>query len=61
MQSSSAIALVVYPEAIQKSISFSLFVKRDMAGAIMMLASIARWSAIFGVGSDDDEGMAASG
>lgn len=28
-----------------------------MAGAIMMLASMARWSAIFGVGrSDDDEG-----
>jgi heat shock protein HtpX len=28
-----------------------------MAGAIMMLASIARWSAIFGFGGDDDEGM----
>jgi heat shock protein HtpX len=27
-----------------------------MAGAIMMLASMARWSAIFGVGRDDDEG-----
>jgi heat shock protein HtpX len=28
-----------------------------MAGAIMMLASLARWSAIFGFGGDDDEGM----
>jgi len=28
-----------------------------MAGAIMMLASIARWSAIFGFGGDDNEGM----
>ena len=27
-----------------------------MAGAIMLLASMARWSAIFGGGSDDDEG-----
>jgi heat shock protein HtpX len=27
-----------------------------MAGAIMMLASMARWSAIFGIGRDDDEG-----
>ena len=27
-----------------------------MAGAIMILASMARWSAIFGGGSDDDEG-----
>lgn len=27
-----------------------------MAGAIMMLASMARWSAVFGVGRDDDEG-----
>lgn len=27
-----------------------------MAGAIMMLASMARWSAILGVGRDDDEG-----
>jgi heat shock protein HtpX len=32
-----------------------------MAGAIMMLASIARWSAIFGGGSDDDEGMSGFG
>ena len=32
-----------------------------MAGAIMMLASIARWSAIFGVGSDDNEGMGGFG
>jgi heat shock protein HtpX len=28
-----------------------------MAGAIMMVASIARWSAIFGFGGDDNEGM----
>ena len=28
-----------------------------MAGAIMMLASLARWSAIFGYGGDDNEGM----
>jgi len=27
-----------------------------LAGAIMILASIARWSAIFGFGGDDDEG-----
>ena len=27
-----------------------------MAGAIMLLASMARWSAIFGGGNDDDEG-----
>ena len=32
-----------------------------MAGAIMMLASIARWSAIFGVGSDDNEGLGGFG
>ncbi len=32
-----------------------------MAGAIMMLASIARWSAIFGGKSDDDEGMGGFG
>jgi heat shock protein HtpX len=32
-----------------------------MAGAIMMLASIARWSAIFGFGSDDNEGMGGFG
>lgn len=32
-----------------------------MAGAIMMLASIARWSAIFGGMSDDDEGMGGFG
>ncbi len=32
-----------------------------MAGAIMMLASIARWSAIFGAGSDDEEGMSGLG
>jgi heat shock protein HtpX len=32
-----------------------------MAGAIMMLASIARWSAIFGGGSDDSEGMGGFG
>jgi heat shock protein HtpX len=32
-----------------------------MAGAIMMLASIARWSAIFGGGSDDNEGMGGFG
>jgi heat shock protein HtpX len=32
-----------------------------MAGAIMMLASIARWSAIFGVGRDDNEGMGGFG
>ena len=32
-----------------------------MAGAIMMLASIARWSAIFGVGSDNNEGMGGFG
>jgi len=32
-----------------------------MAGAIMMLASMARWSAIFGGGSDDDEGMGGFG
>jgi heat shock protein HtpX len=27
-----------------------------MAGAIMMLASMARWAAIFGIGRDDEEG-----
>ncbi len=27
-----------------------------MAGAIMMIASMARWAAIFGIGGDDDEG-----
>jgi len=27
-----------------------------LAGAIMMLASMARWAAIFGIGGDDDEG-----
>jgi heat shock protein HtpX len=32
-----------------------------MAGAIMMLASIARWSAIFGFGGDDNEGMGGFG
>jgi heat shock protein HtpX len=32
-----------------------------MAGAIMMLASIARWSAIFGGRSDDEEGMGGLG
>jgi heat shock protein HtpX len=32
-----------------------------MAGAIMMLASIARWSAIFGLGSDNNEGMGGFG
>ncbi|HAY38187.1 MAG TPA: protease HtpX, partial [Desulfobacteraceae bacterium] len=32
-----------------------------MAGAIMMLASIARWSAIFGGGSDDNKGMGGFG
>ena len=32
-----------------------------MAGAIMMLASLARWSAIFGFGSDDNEGMGGFG
>jgi heat shock protein HtpX len=32
-----------------------------MAGAIMMLASIARWSAIFGGGSDDNRGMGGFG
>jgi heat shock protein HtpX len=32
-----------------------------MAGAIMMLASIARWSAIFGGGSDDNEGLGGFG
>ncbi|MFC1828395.1 zinc metalloprotease HtpX [Thermodesulfobacteriota bacterium] len=32
-----------------------------MAGAIMMLASIARWSAIFGGMGDDDEGMGGFG
>jgi heat shock protein HtpX len=32
-----------------------------MAGAIMMLASIARWSAILGGGSDDDEGLGGFG
>ena len=32
-----------------------------MAGAIMMLASIARWSAFFGGGSDDNEGMGGFG
>jgi len=32
-----------------------------MAGAIMMLASIARWSAIFGGGGDDDEGLGGFG
>lgn len=32
-----------------------------MAGAIMMLASIARWSVIFGGRSDDDEGMGGFG
>jgi len=34
MQSSSAMALLVYPELIQASISFSLNVKRDVAGCI---------------------------
>ena len=29
-----------------------------LAGAIMILASMARWSAIFGMGGDDDEGGA---
>ena len=32
-----------------------------MAGAIMMLATIARWSAFFGGGSDDDEGLGSFG
>jgi heat shock protein HtpX len=32
-----------------------------MAGAIMMLASIARWSAIFGGGGDDNKGMGGFG
>jgi heat shock protein HtpX len=32
-----------------------------MAGAIMMLASIARWSAILGGGGDDDEGLGGFG
>jgi heat shock protein HtpX len=32
-----------------------------MAGAIMMIASIARWSAIFGGGSDDNEGLGGFG
>jgi len=32
-----------------------------MAGAIMMLASMARWSAIFGSMRDDDEGMGGFG
>ena len=32
-----------------------------MAGAIMMLASIARWSAIFGGGNDDNEGLGGFG
>lgn len=32
-----------------------------MAGAIMMLASIARWSAIFGGGRDDNKGMGGFG
>jgi heat shock protein HtpX len=32
-----------------------------MAGAIMMLASIARWSAIFGGGGDDNEGLGGFG
>ncbi len=32
-----------------------------MAGAIMMLATLARWSAIFGGGSDDDEGLGGFG
>jgi heat shock protein HtpX len=32
-----------------------------MAGAIMMLASLARWSAIFGFGGDDNEGMGTFG
>jgi len=27
-----------------------------LAGAVMMLASMAKWAAIFGVGGDDDEG-----
>jgi len=31
-------------------------VAATMAGAIMVLASMARWSAIFGAGRDDDEG-----
>jgi heat shock protein HtpX len=31
-------------------------VAATLAGAIMILASIARWGAIFGMGSDDDEG-----
>ena len=34
MLKSSAMALLVYPEAIQASISFSLNVKLDMAGRI---------------------------
>jgi len=32
-----------------------------MAGAIMMLATMARWTAIFGGGSDDNEGMGGFG
>lgn len=32
-----------------------------MAGAIMMLATMARWSAILGGGSDDDEGIGGFG
>ena len=32
-----------------------------MAGAIMMLATIARWSAFFGGGGDDDEGLGVFG
>ena len=34
MQNSSAMALLVYPEAIQASISFSLNVKREAAGCV---------------------------
>jgi hypothetical protein len=34
MENSSAIALLLYPEAIQASISFSLNVKRDKAGCV---------------------------
>jgi heat shock protein HtpX len=31
-------------------------VAATMAGAVMILASMARWAAIFGIGRDDDEG-----
>ena len=31
-----------------------------LAGAVMMPASMAEWAAIFGVGSDDEEGGSAS-